>query len=63
MSDEPYTLDKLSVNPYITQKKELMMKARFKCPVCGEEVELQFTKENLKMLLRGFNLRQTRGPR
>ena len=60
MSDEPYTLDKLSVNPFL-KRGQLMIKARFKCPMCAEDIELNFTKENLKAMLKGMDLRQAGG--
>lgn len=62
MSDAYTGLDDLRVNPFIAPKGELLMKARFKCPMCGEAVELNFTHENIKALLRGFNLRMKGGP-
>ena len=54
MSEEPYTLDDLRVRPWITPKKTLMVKARFNCPLCGESIEMAFSKEDLKALIKGF---------
>ena len=54
MSEEPHTLDDLRLRPFVTPKKEMMMKAAFTCPLCGELIEMAFTEDKLKELLKGF---------
>jgi len=55
MNEEPYTtLDDLRIGRFRPYTKELMMKAAFTCPLCGELIEMAFTEEKLKELLKGF---------
>lgn len=55
MSEDAYRgLDDLKVNPFITPQKELKAAAEFNCPICGERIKMLFTREDLKMLLQGF---------
>lgn len=55
MRDElPHTLDDLRIGRFKAPTKELMMKAAFTCPLCGELVEMAFTEDKLKELLKGF---------
>jgi len=55
MSEEPYILDDLlGIRTFITPKKQMMMKAAFICPLCGEMIEMAFTEDKLKELLKGF---------
>jgi len=55
MREDPHTLDDLRrIRPWITPKRELKMKAAFNCPLCGELIEMAFTEDKLKELLKGF---------
>ncbi|GAI13367.1 unnamed protein product [marine sediment metagenome] len=54
MSEEPHTLDDLRLRPFVTLKEKLTMKAAFNCPLCGERIEMAFTEDKLKELLKGF---------
>jgi len=54
MSDKPSSLDDLRVHSFITPEKKLYVKASFNCPLCGERIEMSFTKADIKALLQGF---------
>lgn len=56
MSDAYKGLDDLRVNPFVTPKQELKARAQFKCPMCGETIEMIFSKEDLKKLMKGIDV-------
>lgn len=55
MSDAYKGLEDLRVNPFITPQKERKARAQFKCPICGETIEMIFSREDLKQLLKGIS--------
>jgi len=55
MSDAYKGLDDLRVNPFVTQQKEPKVVANFKCPICGETIQMIFSREDLKQLMKGIS--------
>jgi len=53
MSDA-YSIDDLKVNPFQLTPKKKVAKARFRCPICNEFIEMIFTEEDIKQLLKGI---------
>ena len=53
----------LQVNPFITKKKELFIKARFPCPICSEPIEMKFSGADIKQLYKGYQEALRRGQR
>ena len=62
LSDSYKGLDDLRVNPFITPQKQLMARATFKCPACGETVGMDFTGDDIKALWKGYQEGLRRGP-
>ena len=48
------TIDELRVNPFVTKKLELKIKARFPCPHCAEPVEVIFTGPEIESMYKGY---------
>lgn len=55
MSDSYKGLEDLRVNPFMTPQKEMKAAAAFNCPICGERIQMIFSKEDLKQLMKGIN--------
>lgn len=62
MSDVYKGLDDLRVNPFMTPQKEMKARAEFNCPICGERIQMIFSKEDLKQLMKGIDVGRTRRP-